>query len=334
MLLFERGDHIARLRPAIDECLAGRGRVLTIQGVAASGRTTLLHRVISDAKRAGMQVIQATCPPWETQLAGSALSQLMLSIPAAAERAERAEPTYQDFCREMLGLAVRVPLLIAVDDIDHADDDSMRHLLYLARRLRAARVLLAVTSQRDDDRSCSPFITELVSGPEVCQLAVAPLSAVGTAQLLNARLGHQAASRGLAAQMHHISGGNLALLESLIDDYLRENAPGGDFIAEQGYGATLVGMLGRWGPAALRIAQAMAVLGELSTAERVAQLTALDKDIGAGTVERVMTIWTQAGISREGRFPHPVGGAAVLGTLMTAERAELHKTCAVPELVQ
>ena len=145
MLLFERGDHIARLRPAIDECLAGRGRVLTIQGVAASGRTTLLHRVISDAKRAGMQVIQATCPPWETQLAGSALSQLMLSIPAAAERAERAEPTYQDFCREMLGLAVRVPLLIAVDDIDHADDDSMRHLLYLARRLRAARVLWGST---------------------------------------------------------------------------------------------------------------------------------------------------------------------------------------------
>ncbi|WP_158239578.1 helix-turn-helix transcriptional regulator [Streptomyces carminius] len=325
--MLEREKHRTLLRSLIHDSLSGRGRVLLVEGVVASGRTALLREAVETAEQAGMLAMRASCSPMEKDLPGSTLSQLLLSVPAHGGPAEHTAPDYHKFCRQTLRLAAEAPLVVAVDDIHYADPESARCLLYLARRLGAARVLLAVTSRRDDDLSQSPFAAELPGDPRVHRVGVEPLTETGTALLLEERLGALADAPGLAAESHRISGGNLRLLDALADDCRRGGA-GRDHATEQGYGAAVVDLLRRWESAVLRITQVLAVLGERGTPGRVARLAGLDREGGTGTVKRVTAMMTAAGLLRDGRFPHPAGRAAVLGTLTGAERALLNQRAA------
>ncbi|MFJ4554272.1 AAA family ATPase [Streptomyces sp. NPDC088817] len=336
MRLLEREKHKALMRSLIDRSLAGRGQVLLVEGVAASGRTALLQEAVEEAERAGLLVMRASCSPLEKDLAGSVLSQLLHSIPAPGELAEQAVPGYHEFCRQMLRLAVRRPLVITVDDIHHADAESRRCLLYLARRLGAARVLLVVTCQRDEGSAPPLFAAELPSGPGTHRLGVEPLSQASTAALLEERLGTLADAPGLAAEFHRISGGNLRLLDALIEDCRRGRADGEDHVTVRGYGAAVVALLRRWEPSVLRTAQALAVLGGRGSVDRAARLAGLDQDTearsgmltGAETVERAMATMTAAGVLLNGRLPHPAAREAVLATVTGAERAALNQRAA------
>jgi DNA-binding CsgD family transcriptional regulator len=336
MLLLEREKHKSLLKSLVGACLAGRGQVLLIEGVAASGRTALLRQAVEDAERAGLLVMRASCSPVEKDLAGSVLSQLLLSIPAPGALADQAVPGYHEFCRQILRLTARAPLVVAVDDIHHADAESAQSLLYLARRLGAARVLLVVTSQRDDGQAPPLFTAELPCGPGTHRLEVEPLSEDGTAALLADRLGPRPDTARLATEFHRISGGNLRLLDALTEDVRRGGRNGRDHVTARGYGAAVVGLLRRGEPAVLRTAQALAVLGGRGTPERVARLTGLDQEhetgtgtlTGSASVERAIATMTATGLLRDGRLPHPAAREAVLSTVTGAERATLNQRAA------
>ncbi|MER7185823.1 ATP-binding protein, partial [Streptomyces hyaluromycini] len=152
MRLFERDDHDAVIRSLVGESLAGRGHVLLLEGVAAAGRTALLGEAVAHAERAGLLAVRATCSPLERDLAGGMLSQLVHGLPVPGALAEAPVPDFHELCRRILTTAATTPLVIAVDDLHHADPASAQGLLYLARRLGAARVLLVVTARRDDGR--------------------------------------------------------------------------------------------------------------------------------------------------------------------------------------
>ncbi|MFC4507621.1 AAA family ATPase, partial [Streptomyces vulcanius] len=323
MRLIERDDHQALIRSLIRDSLAGRGQVLLLEGVAAGGRTALLAETVAQAERAGLLTLRVACSPLESELTGSVLSQLVHGLPDPGELAEAAVPDYHAFCRAVLRAAARTPLVIAVDDVHHADAASVQGLLYLARRLGTARVLLVAASRRDDGGFAEDFATALLSDPRVHRLDVAPLSAAGTARLVAERLGEVPDEAGLTAEFHRLSGGSPALLKALVDDWRH-----GGTVTEQGYGGAVVDLLRRWDAGVLRIARALAVLGEHGTPDRVAALAGLDRDSGAGAVERTLAVLTSAGVLHGGRFPHPVAAAAVAGTVAGAERAALNRRAA------
>ncbi|MEW2623458.1 AAA family ATPase [Streptomyces sp. NPDC048106] len=325
MHLYERETHEARLRHLTGEALAGRGRVLLIEGVAASGRTALLRGAVEGAERAGLRALRAACSPLERELAGSMLSQLLHSLPVPDELAEQPVPDYHEFCRWILKTAARTPLVVAVDDLQHADPESARGLLYLARRLGAAPVLLVATWRRDEDQVVSPFIAELLGDPRAERLRVAPLSAAGTARLVRDRLADPAAGPGLAEELHRIGGGSPLLLDALVED-ARQGGP--EPVTEQGYGAAVVDLLRRWDPELLPVARVLAVLGEHATPERIARLTGLEAESGTRAVERELSRMTAAGVLRDGRFPHPAAQRAVAATLSGPERSALHRRAA------
>lgn len=324
MQLFERDEQIALISSLTEECLEGRGQVLLIEGAPGTGRTALLRLAVTRARQAGLRLMQATCSPLENDLAGSTLSQILLSLPALGKLTERELPGYHNFCRYILELAAEAPLIIAVDDIQHADDESMTCLLYLARRLKAARVLLVGTCRSNDGRVPTRYAAELPDQPEVQRLSVSPISGAGTARLLDAHLHPCAGGTELAAEMYRISGGNPALLNALVDDYRNAGQEAWDFVSELGYGRALAGLLEHWGPANLPIAQALAVLGDHGTLARVIELADPDRELDVRAVTRTIAEWSAAGLLQDGCFPHPAGRAAVLQTLTEDEKSMLH----------
>jgi DNA-binding CsgD family transcriptional regulator len=320
MQLLERDEQTELIRTLTRECLEGRGQVLLIEGPPGSGRTALLRLAVAQAGQAGLRVMQATCSRLENDLAGGVLSQLLLSLPEPGELAECQTPSYFDFCRQILALAAETPLIIAVDDIQHADEVSRTCLRYLARRLKAARVLLVQTCLNNDGRSPSRYASELPEEPGAHRLSVAPLSQSATARLLDTRVDRTE----LTTELHRISGGNPALLNALVGDYDSAGEGGGKFVSESGYGQVLLELLRRSGTAKLPVAQALAVLGDHGTPEQVLELVGPDRERAAGGVARSIAEWSAAGLLQDGRFPHPAGRTAVLQELPEDEKASLN----------
>ncbi|HYQ68095.1 helix-turn-helix transcriptional regulator [Actinophytocola sp.] len=310
----ERDRHEIILNELIGATVSDGGRVLLVDGLPGTGRSALLDRAVTLAERAGLLVMRASCSPMERELAGSVLTQLLHNVPVPDDLTGPEVPGHREFCRTVHHLAADRPLLVAVDDLHDADERSVHSLLYLARRVDTARVLLVMTCEREGLRPAPGFIAALRDEPRVHRLGVEPLSPAGTARLVAAH-GHAAS----AAEFHHRSGGNPGLLAALLDDHRS---------VDDRYPDTVVRLLRRTDTTTLRVANAIAVLGRMGTPERVARLAGLDRGTGAATAERAVRALTATGLLRSDTFPHPAGRGAVLAALPTEERAALHQRVA------
>jgi predicted ATPase len=146
---------------AVEELLAGRGRMLLLEGRAGIGKTSLVEVACSRAAELGHEVLRARGSELESGFAFGVVRQLFERRLAGADPDEReallagpavavrpllaggvAAPLAGDSSFAVLhgsywlvvNLAARGPLLIAIDDAHWADEPSLRWLAYLARR--------------------------------------------------------------------------------------------------------------------------------------------------------------------------------------------------------
>ncbi len=138
---------------------AARGgdcRLCWLQGEAGMGKSALLRRFLGGA---GMPaVLFASGDEGEARLPFGVLDQLRAGLPApvAGQRSlPRAGPVADADplaagarLVEALGLMTAAgPAVVAVDDLHWCDRPSLQALLFCARRLRGARVLMVVKSR-------------------------------------------------------------------------------------------------------------------------------------------------------------------------------------------
>jgi DNA-binding CsgD family transcriptional regulator/tetratricopeptide (TPR) repeat protein len=344
MRLVERDEHLWRLRRLLSESTEEKGHVVLLEGSAGSGKTELLGEVASAAAHDGILVLTATCSAAESDLPFGALSQLFHSARLSADMTDRAArllkvippsapaqdavalPAGQDAARAyrelglaLLELAAGTPTVIVVDDVQHADTQSQLCLLYVARRLGAAHLLVVLAGDEDTQQPQSSFHRELLRQPSFHHLSLAPLSLPGIVELLAERLGDPAAAHRLATEFRCASGGNMLLLSTLIEDHLKGGAarPGG-------YGRAVQSCLYRSGPVVLEVARALAILDEHATPERTARLAGVDIE----TADRALHTMTAAGLLHNGHFRHPLGWRAALDTVPAPDRPGLHHRAA------
>ncbi|REE94808.1 AAA family ATPase [Thermomonospora umbrina] len=320
--LLERDEHLHHLERLLADCRARRGRTVLLDGPIGSGRTALLRACAERARRMGFTTLDADCAPAERALPFGVVNQLLAEglvertpltrAPDAAEDVRAHAELATAFAR----LADHRPLMIGVDGLRHADDESLRLLLFLARRLRSAPVLLVMTDGPTATGGRQRLLADLCRLPHVRRLTLAPLSAAGTARLVADRLGAQAVPR-LAADLHEHSGGSPLLLEALIED---ERTPGGRSLSP-----AVQNLLHGGEPAHLRTARALAVLGDDADAADLARLAGADGADGADALSALRA----AGLLDGMRFRHPGARAAVLEDLPPRDRRELHRRAAV-----
>ncbi|HEX2312154.1 MAG TPA: ATP-binding protein, partial [Thermomonospora sp.] len=283
-LLMERDPQLARLTELLD---AGKGRIAVVSGPVAVGKTLLLdtftHRVSG-----GARVLTATASRTERDLPMEVVRQLF----AAADPPQQAAARFarlldlagtapgpvpievlHGVCLELLALADR-PLVVAVDDVHHADAPSLDCLLYFARRLRTAPVLLLLTDCALPQRAHPLFHAELQRQPHFHGVRLRPLSEAGVASLLAAHLDLRTADH-VAADVHRVTGGSPLLVRALVDDHLTNgwSDPEGRTLAPgDAFAQAVQSLLYRCDPSVPDVARALAVLDAPASAERVAVL--------------------------------------------------------------
>ena len=306
--LREREHEVA----AVEELLERRGRMLLLEGRAGIGKTSLVEVACSRAAELGHEVLRARGSELQSGFAFGVVRQLferrlagadpgereaLLAGPAAAARpllageiaAPRAAPLADDSSFAVLhglywlvvNLAARGPLLIAVDDAHWADEPSLRWLAYLARRLDGlAAGMLVALRPGDPAVQGAPLLAVCAEATAVLRPALLSEQAVGA--VVRAAGGGEAAGE-LCAAVYAACGGNPLYLTELLRAANRSGRPlaalepaellagGLDEIARQ-----VITRVRGLGPDALRLAQALAVLGdggELRHAAAIAEVT-------------------------------------------------------------
>lgn len=276
MHLVGRSGELATLTAALRRCAAGEGVVVTVTGPAAVGRTELIQTFL---KRVDALVLAATGAEDERDFPLAVVGQLFHGAPldvvtakavcrlldegahAVADGARVPATVLKGLADAVLDLAADRAVVVAVDEVHHADPQSRDWLRFLARRLRTARVLV-LTGARDTGRpEDTRFETELARLPYHRWIALAPLTRAALSELFR--------DARVADNAYQVSGGNPVLVRALVEDSAGEC----DLVVGESFSRAVRWCLYRFPPEALAAASALAE-GRPAPAGAVAALAA------------------------------------------------------------
>lgn len=360
-LLLEREGLLAELGAALSRARSANGGVTLVQGPAGIGKTRLLDESRERASALGLRVLSARGGQLERGY-GFGVARQLLEAPLASASAEDrgellsgaavlAEPVFwssatpapegPDATYSVLhglywlvaNIAERSPLLLAIDDLQWADEPSLRFLLYLGRRLEGMRIAL-VLALRTGEASVEPELLRALrveAHPPV--LEPRALSPQATLALTTDRLG-RAVPDALARACHAATRGNPFLLTELLHQ-LRD-APADidpaavERMASERIAAAIVLRVARVGSPAAALVRAISVLGKSADLELAARLGGVDASAAPALVDALARaeIIEPRDASRPLRFVHPLVRSAVYDDMLPGERALLHARAA------
>jgi DNA-binding CsgD family transcriptional regulator len=321
--LRERDAALRAVEGCLDEARAGRGGCLFVIGEAGLGKTTVLEQALSSA-RDGFEVQLARGEVIESGLAFGLARDLLgeLSGLDAEPVGDSSTPIY----RALRSLRARPgsPLLLAVDDLQWADPDSLRLLLFLAARLRELPVALIATLRPWPTAAVDACAGLQADGRCVLQRLL-PLSRGAAAGLLADRAGTLVA-QGAERRVWELCAGNPLLVVQVA------MALGhGERVPEAGEPETLRTslLLSRFagvGERGLALARAGSVLGSAFRVGLAAEMSG----VAEGEIDDALEALSRSGLLADGargeaRFVHPLFAEALYDDIPPAVRRRLHE---------
>jgi DNA-binding CsgD family transcriptional regulator len=326
----------------------GQGAVLLISGSAACGKTALARACEQRAAHSGAKVLGGRARRLDSALPFGTLGALFdpAALPAPLpDRARRllsgaavsltlhepdSETADQILWMVQHGLggvlseaAEHGPLLISVDDLQHADEVSLQSLLYLARWLAPYRIALLLTETLSP-QAHPQFYAALRRLTHCRRLVLGPLSVGGVRRLLTGRF-DEAGACALAPRAYEATGGNALLVKALIEDtLLGEPGPPARPVLGEAFGRAVRSCLLRGDPGVHRVAQALAVLDGPSDPQTIAAMLDLSAESAARAVDALGAI----GVLTEGGFRDGAMREAILEGLAAEARGQLHTLAA------
>jgi len=353
--LLERKSELTEIR-----AFMRRGGVMVVEGRAGLGKTAMLDAACALASRQRRFVFRARGSDLERDFAlglvrqlferycadatederrllfaGSARAVRALLVPGVSSSAEQ-DATFavlHGLYWLTINIATRHRILIAIDDAQWADDASLRWLAYLVPRLQEPEISLIVTLRPDEPRS---QIRELaaVRAAASAALGLALLSAQAVAAIARRTLAKDVDDATCAA-IHRATGGNPFYVFELVRALKRVDQPCGARAIEdaidhggiEGIALQLGARLRSLNPFSLRLAQAIAILGDDCELRHAAAISQLDVT-QAGRIAAELVYLDVLGQDRPPRFLHPIVRHAVAQTLSSAEQDADHRAAA------
>lgn len=225
MILLERTDELRQLTRALHRAQDGHGDQIVLTGPLGCGKSALLGAL--RARAAGVRVLTANCSPLEQDFAFGVARQLL--EPALAKAGDRwftgtaglARPVFEIdapvdpvFAVEEAAvsgltalthvMSAEQPTLLLIDDLQWADDPSLRWLAKLSRTLQHHPILL-VAATRDGE----------LEAFRRTEIRLEPLSAKAVAELVERRTGQRPDAEFVVA-CHTVTGGNPMFLAAVL----------------------------------------------------------------------------------------------------------------------
>jgi DNA-binding CsgD family transcriptional regulator len=353
-VLLERESELAAM-----EVLLGRGGVLVVEGGAGIGKTSLVEVACRRAGELGQEVLRARGSELEADFAFGVVRQLFERRLAGAEVDDRAalfaghaaavrplllgEPVgvaASDTAFAVLhglywltaNLAGVRRLLVVVDDVQWADEPSLRWLAYLASRVEGLAVAVVVAVGPGASGSLGGSLLSLsAEASTVVRPALLSEEAVGA--VVRARVGDRASAQ-LCATVWAASGGNPLYVTELLRAVERDERPladldparllvGGREAISRRVAAGVRGL----GPGALGLGQALAVLGDRCELRHAAAIAGVEMGDAARLAAGLVRLEVLA-TDDVPRFVHPVVRDALEASLASDERDAAHRAAA------
>ena len=353
MGLYEREAELLRIDGLLAAAGGGAGAVALVEGAPGIGKTALLRAARELAGRRGFRVLTTIGSELERDLPFGVLRQLFepalsgagpdvrsgaaaLAAPAFSTAggtggdAATVSSVIHGLYWLCSNLSESAPLLLAVDDAPWADEASLRFLSHLARRIGDLPVLLLLAGR---SRTWNSTLTRVLDGLDPTMLTLGPLSEDAVRQIVQERLS-SSADDPFCRACAQASGGNPFLLSEAITALAAERVP--PVAAEAGRVAALaparissavLDRLARLGPDAMRLAQALAVLGPVADIRRPALLAGLDQATATDLVD-VLAHEAILTSSCPLDFVHPLVRSAVYADGTETRRADSHRRAA------
>jgi DNA-binding CsgD family transcriptional regulator len=332
--LYERDVELRMAAELLDGAADGRSGVLFFAGDAGLGKTALLQRVSRGAAE-GFRVGQAVGDPAETSVAFSFLGQAVdaLGCPVPLPEADGTETSRTgasmrsaQFHRVLRWLReVSAPTLLALDDLQWADSDSLAMLSFLCRRLDGLPVAVVATL-RSWPPAAYDVARRLWAAGRATLAELAPLSCASAERVIGDWVRGQAGAAAIGRAVA-MCAGNPLLLEQVAGLIAR----GGDLSSPRlsrelpNPRPLLLSRFAALPAEAIQCARAASVLGTRfrpSLAARMAQ-------VPEKAVEQALDALARSGLVREVsdhlvEFVHPLFSQLLYEDLGAAMRDRLH----------
>jgi DNA-binding CsgD family transcriptional regulator len=352
--LVERELELEAVTRLVAGAAAGSGGAVVFEGPAGIGKSSLLAAART-AATVDLRVLSARGGEMERELPFGIVRQLLEPAVAACDENEReallagaatlarpvlfaadpeagAEPSFSalhGLYWLTINLADAQPLLVAVDDAHWADVDSLRWLIYLARRLAGVPLALVLATRPAETGPVQELLDELLVIPEVVVLQPGRLTEQAIATLAAQLLGAEPDPRFVTA-CRRATGGNPFLLRELLRELdqrgiapNRENAGLAGQLSSHGVGRAVRARLRRLAPECTALARAVAVLGDPADPTLAAQVAGLD-GAAASTAADALAEEVIFEPGRQLAFVHPLVRSSVYSELSSQERARHH----------
>ena len=354
----DRERELAELGRLIEAAPQDSGGLVVVEGPAGIGKTRLLEEAARTAGAAGMGVLRARGSEFEAGIGFGVARQLFEPMLRAASAGERrrllhgvarvgaralgmeAGEAPGDRFAAIHGLywlcanrAELGPLLVAIDDVQWADDPSLAWVGYLARRVADLPVVLVVGLRAGDLGGERAELVQLVDDGVARRLVLGPLSAAAVGEMVRGQL-DESAEESFCAAVSELSRGNPLFVRELLaaarEEGLAardEGVPALELLAPVAVGPSVLARLGRLGAEPAALARAVAVLGSGAEVALAARLADLDTAVAELAADRLAAAQILAR-SRPLEFFHPLIGAAVLEDIAPGARRVAHRRAA------
>ncbi|GHH84865.1 LuxR family transcriptional regulator [Streptomyces sulfonofaciens] len=337
MQLIDQKAEITALESALEDCRAGRNRIVLIEGAAGCGKSELLATFAEQAASTGANVLFAAGSAADRDAPLGTLRQLFDGVPALdlgqlqecgsdGLKGEEMRELHVRLCR----ISECAPVVCCIDDLHHVDAASQQFLQYVARHHnRSTRILLVVTQTLHYSPFDAGFSTELLRRPSMSRLQPQPLTATEVVNALS-RFPGLTGRDGMAADLHRISGGNPLLLRALISEHTgvrtAASTGSGDVRPQPGgaFARAVVSCLQSCGQNVLTLAAAIIVLEDLATTQLLARLIGTTRT----AVAQGMSALESSGLLSGEGLRHSVVRTTVLDHLPPGTLAQLHRRAA------
>jgi DNA-binding CsgD family transcriptional regulator len=331
--LLEREEALSALSRMGQAAQAGNGHALFVAGEAGLGKTEVLRR--ARAEGIWTSIGQSAGSPMETGLAFSYLGQALegLGFTDLMSRAPGGSGTdlrvrlFLGVRDWLAGQAAAGPVLLALDDLHWADEDSLALLSFLCRRLAKAAVSI-VAALRPWPDSAAILAADLAGAGMAELQSLAPLSD-GAARALYLAKAPEGRDRAQADVVVRLAAGNPLLVGEAARAAGPVTEPGEwdtPQMIEAMRQAVLLSSFGTMAPDARSCAQAGAILGSpfrLGLVEEVSGLGHDAADAGIGTLFTAGLLHG-AGAGRAA-FRHDLVAGAIYGDMDEGRRRRLHE---------
>ncbi|WP_405767267.1 AAA family ATPase [Streptomyces sp. NBC_01538] len=351
--LYERGEALALVAAEAERARAGTGRLVLLRGATGTGRTALLEAATEQAEAHGMRVLRVRCSPRRgaSDAHLPVIEQLLAPVRKLTVPAQRWPPPDANdvpadvqpaarLWRLLCAYAAEAPVLVAVDDVQLADESSRCWLIEAARRVDRLPILLLVTERSQYDvEPPSAGLVHTLSPTLVRTHTLAPLSLDAATELVRSAVGDAPEySQRWVADCVRAGAGNPLLLRALLEDLNATTGAPAELpqtcaaLYPGAYPAAVSWWLDCAGAATAEAARVFAVLEELPQGPDVELFT---ETTGADPcrVRGWLTAMTRLGLLRDDadgrpRYAHPLLRDAVLTGWPAADRQAAHRAAA------